>query len=176
MPGPAFIEGDRITLRPVERDDADFLQRGWTDPAIRVQFGVGYPRNRAQIEARIEQAIEGGDSITLFACLDSEPIGVVTAKDFDQIRPELACWVVPEHHGKGYGTEANSLFIDYLFETFEKRGLMARAYASNEPSCTVLEKLGFTREGTLREHRFVEGEYVDAVLYGLLREEWVEDR
>lgn len=174
MPGPTFIEGERVNLRAVERDDTDFLQRGWSDPDVRTQIGVGHPRNRAQIESYIEGFIEGSGGSALFICRGDDPIGQVAAKDFDSTRPELSCWIAPEYHAEGYGTEANSLFIDYLFETFEKRGLTARAYASNEPSCAVLEKLGFTREGTLREHRFVEGEYVDVALYGLLREEWID--
>ena len=175
MVGPTFIEGERVTLRPVERDDADFLQRGWSDPAVRTQIGVGRPRNRAQIESHIEGYVEDGGGAALLVCLDDDPVGEVTVKDLDSNRPELTCWIAPEYHGEGYGSEANALFIDYIFDTFEIRGLRARAFSSNAPSCTVLEKLGFTQEGTLRDHRFLDGEYEDVVLYGLLREEWANE-
>ena len=173
MPGPTFIEGDHVSLRPIERDDADFLQRGWSDPEVRTQIGVGRPRNQDQIQEYIEGYHEGGDGAVLLICLDDDPIGEVSVKDLDSTRPELTCWLTPKYHSESYGSEANVLFIDYVFETFEIRGLQARAFASNEPSCAVLEKLGFTQEGRLREHRFVEGDYIDVVLYGLLREEWV---
>jgi ribosomal-protein-alanine N-acetyltransferase len=67
------------------------------------------------------------------------------------------------------------LLVDYAFESHEIRGLQAQAFAPNEGSVGVLENLGFTHEGTLRDARFRDGEYVDVVWYGLLREEW-EDR
>ena len=175
MPGPTFLDGQRVTLRPVERDDTAFLQRGWTDPDIRVPIGMRHPQNQAQVEGRIEEWIESDDSLTLFVCLDDDPIGEVTVRDLDRTRPELAYWIVLEHHGQGYGSEAVSLVIDYIFESFEKRGVMAHCFDTNEGSQALLESLGFTEEGRLREHRFVEGEYVDAVIYGLLREEWLDE-
>ena len=175
MPGPTFIDAERVTLRPVERDDAEFLQRGWSDPAVRVPLGLSRPNNQAQVEERIQEWIEGEDSVTLAVCLDGKPIGDVTVKDLDDTRPELAYWIAPEQHGEGYGSEAVSLVVEYVFDTFEKRGLVARAFASNEASRALLEKLGFVEEGRLRDHRFVDGEYVDSIFYGLLREEWVED-
>lgn len=175
MPGPTFLEGDRVTLRPLERDDVAFLQRSRNDPEIRVSLGMQHPKNEAQVEETIEKWIEGDDSVTLAVCLDEEPVGEVTAMHLDWTRPELAYWLLPEHHGEGYMTEAASLFLDYFFETFEKRGVTARTLSTNDASIGLLETLGFTREGRLREHRFVRGEYVDAFLYGLLREEWVEE-
>ena len=175
MPGPVFLHGERVTLRPVEHDDAALLQRGHNDPAVRVPLGMRSPTNEAQIEERIEDWVEGNDGVNLLVCLDEEPIGQVDVMHHDWTRPELAYWLLPEHHGEGYMTEAVSLVIDYFFETFEKRGLAARAFSSNDASRGLLERLGFTEEGRLREHRFVGGEYVDTIFYGLLREEWVEE-
>ena len=175
MPGPTFLQGERVTLRPVERDDAELMQRARTDPEIRVPLGLQQPKNLSQTEEDIEEWVEGEKSVNLLACLGENPIGEVTAMHIEWTRPELAYWILPEHHGEGYGSEAVSLFVDYIFETFEKRGLVARVFHNNEGSRSLLEKLGFTEEGRLRESRFVSGEYVDEVIYGLLREEWAEE-
>lgn len=175
MSGPTFLKGDRVTLRPVERDDVEIIQRARNDPDIRVPVGMRHPKNRNQVEADFEEWYESDESVNLLVCVEGDPIGEVTIMHFDWTRPELAYWLVPEHHGHGYATEALELLIDYFFESFEKHGLHARTFDYNEASAGLLEKLGFTREARLRQHRFVGGEYVDSLLYGLLREEWVAE-
>ncbi len=54
----------------------------------------------------------------------------------------------------------------------QERDLVARVIESNEASQQVWEKLGFTQEGELREEIFRNGEYENAYIYGLLKEEW----
>lgn len=174
MSGQTFLEGERVVLRPIERDDAEFIQRSRNDPEIRVPVGVSRPQNRHQVEAHVEERVENGGGVNLLVWVDEEPIGEVGFKHLRRNRPELVYWLIPEYHGEGYGSEAVSLFVDYFFETFDRRGLVARTFDSNDGSIGLLESLGFTQEGRLREHRFVRGEYVDEVFYGLLREEWIE--
>lgn len=171
MPGPTFLEGERVTLRTVEKDDADFVRRASVEPEIRVPLGLTRPENRHQAEEGIEERAES-DDVTLMVCRDDEPMGQVYLMHADWTRPELSYWLAPEYHGQGYSSEAVGLFVDYVFETFEKRGLIARSFETNDGSRGLLETLGFTQEARLRENRFVRGEYVDEIVYGLLREEW----
>lgn len=170
------VAGDRVSLRPVERDDAAFMQRSTTDPDIRVPLGSTSPSNRQETESFIEEYVEGDDGVSLLVEADGEPIGLVATKSHDPARPELVYWFVPEYHGQGYGTEAVGLFVDYLFRTVDCRGLHARVFAFNAGSRGVLDGLGFTEEGRFREARFVDGEYVDVLHFGLLRCEWSERR
>lgn len=174
MPGSTFLEGERVTLRTIERDDIEVVQRSRNDPEVRVPLGLTHPQNETQVEESFEEWIESEESISLCVCLDEEPIGEVSIMHLDWTRPDLAYWLLPEHRGEGYATEALSLLLEYFFESFEKRGVTARVFETNSASSTLLERLGFTEEGRLREHRFVEGEYVDVAFYGLLREEWEE--
>lgn len=80
--------------------------------------------------------------------------------------------IATEHWGKGLTVEAAHAVIGW---GFRKRGL-AKVYAyadvRNVQSRRVMEKLGMTREGTLRSHRRLRDERVDDVYHGLLREEW----
>lgn len=172
MPGAAYLRGDRVTLRTVEPEDADFVQRGRNNPEIRVPLGTYGPQNEPAVENDIESLGENRDNVSLLICLDEEPIGEVTAMNKHHTRPALAYWLVPEHQGEGYMKEALELFIDHLFETYEIHGLTADAFHTNDGSRGVLQSLGFTEEGRLREHRFRRGEYVDTVKHGILREEW----
>ena len=175
MQNTTFLEGERVTLRPVERDDAEFLQRAHNAPELRVPVGYSQPTNLAQVESNIEDDVESEETISLLVCLDDEPIGYVGVNHLEWTTPFLAAWFLPEYQREGYGREAVSLLLDYVFSTFEKPGVHAHAFEFNEASMGLLESLGFVQEGRFRNNRFIGGEYVDAVHYGLLREEWVEE-
>lgn len=179
MPGAVFRRGDRVTLRTVERADAEFLQRGRNDPEVAVSLGMNTPTNQQEAEAAIEDHEGDHLNVNFLVCLEDgdepTPIGAVYLMDLHHTRPEISYWLLPEYHGEGYGTEATDVLVDYAFSAHEIRGLQAQSFAPNEGSTGVLQNLGFTHEGTLRDARFRDGEYVDVVWYGLLREEWEDE-
>lgn len=83
----------------------------------------------------------------------------------------------PETWGKGIGFEALSLWIDYLFEQHTKIvRLDLRTWSGNQGMMKLAEKLGFKKEACFRKARIVANEYYDSIGYGILREEWVNQR
>jgi RimJ/RimL family protein N-acetyltransferase len=80
----------------------------------------------------------------------------------------------PEHWNGRLGTEALSLWIDYLFEnlTIERVGLTT--WSGNPRMIRCAEKLGMRLEGRMRKCRYYNGEYYDSIWMGILREEWDE--
>jgi ribosomal-protein-alanine N-acetyltransferase len=87
---------------------------------------------------------------------------------------EIAYALLPSERGKGYCTEATQLMVDYLFLSMDVSRVQAIISIGNKASERVLEKAGFTREGTIRRH--VRGARRDAYLYSILREEWKEPK
>jgi len=188
MPGPVVRAGDRVALRTAEREDAEFVQRGNTDPRIRFPFGAMYPSTRAQQEEGFEEWLETDDVAAYLACVD-EPdapaghpdgaettaVGMVTARHLEGDRPWLAYWVLPAHQGEGYGSEMVRLAVDDLFASHPIHGISAGAYDFNEASRALLKSLGFVEEARRRQSRYVDGEYRDEFQYGLLRREWEAD-
>ncbi len=79
---------------------------------------------------------------------------------------EKDCW------GKGYGTEALKLLIEYGFNTFDLHRVELQTYGFNERAFKSYLKVGFREEGRRREAIFANGEYHDAIMMGLLRSEW----
>ena len=77
----------------------------------------------------------------------------------------------PETRGKGYTTEAVSLFVAFLFETKPVDRIQALILPDNAASRRVLEKCGFTFEGVLRRALFHGGQNIDLHVYSLLRDE-----
>ena len=78
----------------------------------------------------------------------------------------------PAHWSGGYGTEALALWTDYLFAATDSGRLDFATWSGNVGMCRVGQKLGFTEEARFRKARKVRGELYDAVVYGVLREEW----
>src|SRR5699024_4688281 len=103
MPGARIEAGERVTLRTIEREDSEFLQRARTDPAIRHPLGTVRHKNLTQVEDHFEEFIEAEHNADFLVCLDSEaagpghpdegdttPIGVVNVMHIDWDRPNLA--------------------------------------------------------------------------------------
>ena len=83
---------------------------------------------------------------------------------------------VKGERGKGYGTEAVTMMIDYLFLSRNLVRIQARADLRNIVSQSLLEKVGFKKEGVVRKSMFIYGEWRDMLLYSILREEWKEPK
>jgi ribosomal-protein-alanine N-acetyltransferase len=74
--------------------------------------------------------------------------------------------------GHGYATEAARALLSWAYDTLDLNRVQAEADTRNVASARVLEKLGFVREGTLREDCVVDGVVSDSWVYGLLEREW----
>ena len=74
--------------------------------------------------------------------------------------------------GKGYAKEATGLLVGYLFSRFPTERVSAGTDIENVGAQRVLESLGFKQEGTIRRSMFRGGKWGDALIYGVLREEW----
>jgi RimJ/RimL family protein N-acetyltransferase len=184
MPGPVFLEGDKVTLRPAEEEDIEFLQRRMNDSRVwRPALDIN-PMNHEQGSEFFENVISDPDGVHCLACDDEEPMGVVSLRG-SQYGPdetsrsraaELSYWFAPEYHGQGYGSDTAVRIVQYAFEDRNLRRVSARCGSFNDASIGLLEALGFEQEGTLREAAWFRGEYHDMLWYGLLREDWWADR
>ena len=167
MPGPIYLEGERLALRTVEPEDEGFARRHWNDPELRRWFGKHEPMDRERIEGFFET---GADEVHFLPCRGGEPVGLLWLFRIDDVagRGEIGYWIRPDEQGNGYATEAAELGLRYAFDERGLHKVMARVFEGNTPSRRVLEKSGFEEEGHLREHYYVDGEYLDAYLFGLL--------
>lgn len=172
MPGEAFLEADRLTLRPMEAEDHEFIARQWNRQPVRQQAGwPQIPLTGDDIESVGERG-DGGSGFLV--CDDDSPVGFVILHDLDwQARlTEISYLIRPDEQGKGYATEAVAICLAYAFDELGLHKVYAKVWEENEGSIHVLEKLGFEREGVLRDHGYAYGEYGDQHWFGLLESEW----
>lgn len=174
MPGPAFLHGDRVDLHTIEEEDAEFLQAAINDPRVRRGIGMRGPITGHEEREWIEGLGEE-DGVHLLVCRDGEPMGTVGLHDLGEGSAgtaKVGYWLHPDHHGRGYATEAVELLVGYGFDQHRLHRVTAKVYDFNEASKRVLEKVGFVEEGAHREGTFVDGEYVDVCYFGVLEGEW----
>jgi RimJ/RimL family protein N-acetyltransferase len=96
--------------------------------------------------------------------------------DFPNGRAEIGYLLGRAHWGAGYMQEAAAALVDYAFDAVGLRRLEAEIDPRNEASAKLLERVGFTKEGHLRERWDTKGEVSDSGLYGLLRSAWLARR
>lgn len=102
------------------------------------------------------------------------PVGTVAATNvsWGMGYAEISYMLDEARHGRGLGTRAVRLLVAKLFRETDLHRLYALISPENTPSVRIVERLGFTREGLMREHYFIQGRRVDELVYGLLRREW----
>jgi RimJ/RimL family protein N-acetyltransferase len=174
MPGPVYVSGERVDLRSTEREDVDLLHYGRNHHELRNVLVETQPRTRGEMESFYDGIVEDDDAAHFVVCEsgDDDPIGEANLFYVEHDRGEIACWIHPDAQGQGYGTEALSLLVEYAFETRGLHRVHGKTVDFNDDVHAVMDRLGFTEEGRLRDHLFLDGAYRDVVRYGLLREEW----
>jgi RimJ/RimL family protein N-acetyltransferase len=90
------------------------------------------------------------------------------------VQAEIGWCIDPAEEGRGYATEAVRELIRIAFEDLGLRRLIANAFAANDPSRRLMERVGMRPEvHTVRESLHRSGEWMDGISYALLAEEWV---
>lgn len=118
--------------------------------------------------------LEEYDTYQWFVECDGNIVGNVSIKNINHMMmsAEIGYGFDEAFHGKGIATRAVELLMNKVFAETDLRKIFAYVHDKNIASCRVLEKVGFKKEGLLREHFIINGVPENEVFYGLLREEW----
>ena len=183
----------RLCLRPFTMADAKRVQELAGDrrvAATTARIPHPYPDGRAEawIEGLQATALEGKDfhfAVTLAGTrtpgreLDPTDtghligaVGLHASADPAHARAVLGYWIGVPYWNKGFATEAANALLGFGFTRRGLNRIVAEHYANNPASGRVMEKLGMTREGLLRQHCAKWNQYLDVVVYGILHEEW----
>lgn len=173
------IDAARISLRWISSDDVDALyrifsnaevMRYWSTPPLPDRNAAVDLLNEIRDGFRRQALLKWG----VARRLDDALIGTTTLYnlDFSNRRAEMGYALGREHWGQGYMQEALQALLTYGFEVLDLRRIEADVDPRNAASIQTLERLGFQREGFLRERWEVNGEIQDALFYGLLRPQW----
>ncbi|MDR7383678.1 GNAT family N-acetyltransferase [Promicromonospora iranensis] len=178
LPTPE-LHTSRLRLRPFAGADADHLvalhtsaevmrywdSPRWTDPSRAERFLAVCERLAEEGSgARVAiDRVEDGAFVGWCALMEWNP-------DFRSA--SLGYCLDRSAWGHGYATEAAHALLGWAFDTLDLNRVQAETDTRNIGSARVLEKLGFVREGTLREDCIVDGDVSDSWVFGLLRRDW----
>jgi RimJ/RimL family protein N-acetyltransferase len=171
-----FLVGASIYLRPLERADAPAFVTWLNDPDV-ARFLRAYRPMSLRAEEEFIDGIGKGEDIGLAIALrdGDRLIGGTGLHEIEQRcrRAQFGIFIGDrEHWGKGYGTEATRLMVGYAFETLNLNRVWLQVYEYNSRGVRSYEKVGFRREGVLRQDTFRDGRYWDTIVMGILRQEW----
>jgi ribosomal-protein-alanine N-acetyltransferase len=176
------ITTSRLLLRWISEADIDALYDVFSDPQVMRYWSSG-PLADKQAAAEMQREIAASNqNNSLFkwglALRESDTvIGTVTLFNLNLSngRAEVGYAMGRRYWGKGYMHEALQALLTHGFEVLGLRRLEADVDPRNSRSIRTLERLGFQREGFLRERWHVDGEIQDAIFFGLLRREWLKE-
>jgi RimJ/RimL family protein N-acetyltransferase len=177
------LRTERLILRPWTEAEIDALAAACQDPETQRYVPLPSPYTRADAETFIRQTAPNGRAagtdivFGVFEAATGRPIAAVglhRIKDLDAPYggvAEIGYFTAPQARGRGVMTEAAREVCRWGFDALGLARIEWVAIVGNEPSWRVVEKLGFTREGTLRSWLVQHGERKDAWIGSLLREE-----
>lgn len=157
-----------ITLRPFELSDADDMLLWAGDERVTNILRWKTLISKEEASAFIQQACIP-HLWRRSICIDDHSIGFVSifvGSEDDRFRADIGYAVAVEHWGKGIATRAVKMARAKVFEDFpEIVRLQAFADVGNTASHGVLERAGFTKEGTLRKYACIKGRILDVVVF-----------
>lgn len=179
---PAIPEfaGPRIRLRALDARDVDALFALYSDAQVMRYWSTPPWRERAQAVAHVERMRHERTEAEFYpwvATLDDDVlIGTCSlfAVNRAHARGEIGYALRSPWWGRGLAQEMLGLALTHAFDAIGLNRVEADIDPGNIASCRLVERLGFTREGLLRERWRVDGGVQDTALYGLLAREWRE--
>jgi [ribosomal protein S5]-alanine N-acetyltransferase len=177
LPTPTLYTA-RLRLRPFTDADADalfalqsnaYVLRYWDSPPwherARAERFIAACRRMAEEGTGAPLAIDHSEDAFIGWCS-------LTRWNPDYRSASLGYCLHDAAWGHGYATEAVRALLEWAFDTLDLNRVQAETDTRNAASARVLEKLGFVREGTLREDCVVNGDVSDSWVFGLIRRQW----
>lgn len=172
-----MLSGKKVALRAMEREDLKRLHELHANVEL-VLLGTNSwePEPLAAWEKEFDKHVEDEDKSDFVIEVDGKVIGHIGLVRWRNRRAGTAELGVgindPEYVGKGYGRDAINVLLDWAFRIQNYRRVLLHTNATNERAIRAYRACGFIEEGRLREDDYVDGQYVDTLVMGILRAEW----
>ncbi len=179
LPVTFALDTARLHLRRFELNDALRVRHLADHPEVAATtLHLAHPFTLPDANSFVRGArsawVEGSSVVFAVVSIDEHElvgtVGLTLLPSCDHA--ELGYWLGRAYWGRGYATEAARAVVQVGFERLDLNRVYAVSFAGNSASERVMQKLGMSYEGTLRQHYKRFGQFHDGRLYGLLRSEW----
>jgi RimJ/RimL family protein N-acetyltransferase len=146
------IVGERVALGPLRRDLVEEYQRWYNDLSTSRTLGLSWPTTYDQQLALFEERVDDPHEVyfTVYERETLRPVGITNLYEIDDRHSRASFGItigLPECRGKGYGTEATRLTLDYAFNAYGLENVMLTVYEFNAGGIRAYEKAGFREFG-----------------------------
>lgn len=150
----------------------DYLRQWlpWIDMTKSVDDCIVFVKNGFQNHAE-------RTSLTAGIFYKNKLVGIVAYNYYDWINRigHIGYWIGEKYQGLGIITKSVHALIDYGFRTYLLNRIEIRCATENRKSQAIPERLGFIQEGKIRQAEWLYDHYIDHIIYGMLKEDWVLD-
>jgi RimJ/RimL family protein N-acetyltransferase len=174
-----FIEGEIIDLVAGNSKWANLNCKWMNDPKVRQYSRNIWPRTLEDVKKWFEPLPDNQMRefivFTVYHKHTKRPIGSIGFNRIDWVSRNANIFLIigePEYWGKGIAGEASRLMIKYGFTELNFHKIFAGVFTPNKRSLRAAEKLGFEKEGVLKEEMYVDRQYHDVHRFALFKRDW----
>lgn len=169
------LQGERVLLRPLSKEDLRRLVRWFGDPHINRLLGRGSAVSLAEEERWYRDYEKAADEQVFAIEVDGEHVGNLGLHKVDRRRREARLGIVigeASLWSRGYGSEAIRVALRYAFGALRLERVFLEVLEHNERAIRAYEACGFRREGVGRRDVYIDGRMMDVVRMGLAAKEF----
>lgn len=173
-----MIQGKLINLRPLKESDLDEIMK-WINNLEVTKYlsSLIFPVSRLEEEKYLEKMMSKNDEQKnmVIENMERQYIGQISLVHIDWKNRNAELGIVignKKDWGKGYGTEAIKMVLDYGFHQMNLNNIYLWVFEYNPRGIRCYEKCGFKKDGTLRKSHFYQGKYHNEILMSILRDEF----
>lgn len=171
----SILSSNRLILKDISEKDLDRLFQCCSDQEVMKYFGRIPVKNKQEALEIIMQNIrmkeeETGVRYVAYLKDTDDFVGIITLKRYDtrNCRAEIDYIVSKEYQRKGFASEMLAVFLEEIFKKWRLERISAYVFLENTPSCKLLEKFNFKKEGILRNWTCVDNNFYDSYSYSLI--------
>jgi len=170
------IIGNKVILRPLYKDDADFFAHWYNQPEIMFECGFTKPTTLEAEQGRIIRPEDEDEEWWVITDLSGKILGETGflrmwhhwhCTDMSMIIPD------PDEQGKGYGGEVGRMMLERAFRHYNMNRVSVGVVALNEPAVQFWKRLGFKQEGIQEQGYYYNGVFSDFIMMRILKSEYI---
>ena len=178
--GSQTIETERLILRKFSYNDDDSMLKYWiSDPNIQSLYSEPIYTNKQEVKGILDKYLSSYEKNDYYRW-------AIISKELDECIGQIAYFLVDSKNHfaeieycigskfqcKGFATEATKAVIEFGFHEMNLHKVQISTKSINTQSKRVIEKCGFTYEGTLRDYFYTDDQYVGRLFFSILRDEY----
>ncbi|UPK45542.1 GNAT family N-acetyltransferase [Paenibacillus pabuli] len=173
--------GQKIRITPVTEQDLDFICKLECDASI-WSFEESVETDKEKVRDKYRSHFATTDEkpyaydfiIRSLEDPEGNPIGLIQMWSYVDLRKswEIGFAVLPEYEGKGYGSEATSLLLQFAFQKLQAHKVVGMCNSQNVRSAALMQHVGMTQEAVFKEELWWNNEWTDQYFFSILDKEF----